>query len=72
MLPIHATRNARTLCTTLLQMNRGAAQDHASKLGIETRICFMDGKAYACTRDYKPARVNLRIENDKVTEAWVG
>jgi hypothetical protein len=54
----------------------GKTVDEAKQLceqaGFQLRLTMEDGKAYICTRDYRTDRVNVHVENGKVTKATIG
>ena len=44
----------------------------AAKAGYEVRVVSVDGEPRAMTMDFRTNRINLEIENDVVTRAYVG
>ena len=48
------------------------AQTKATNDGFTTRITEIDGKSLILTMDLKSNRINFRIRNNKVVEAYTG
>ena len=48
------------------------AEQKASNEGLNTRISEIDGKSLMLTMDAKPNRVNFRIKDNKIIEAYTG
>lgn len=57
---------------TLLGMSETEATAFAEDKGWVVRIAARDGEQFALTMDYNPKRVNLSVENDLVTDVFIG
>lgn len=56
----------------LVGMKEVEAIKKLGDLGVKIRIVSRDGEHFIVTRDFKNDRVNLSIENGKVSKADVG
>ena len=41
-------------------------------LDVPVRVVSKDGESFMLTCDYNPDRINLKIKNGKITEAYCG
>jgi len=57
---------------TLLGMSEQEANSTAVANGWVVRIAARDGEQFALTMDYNPKRVNLTIDNDVVSDVFIG
>jgi len=58
--------------SSLLGLSKEAAIDIIHNHGMKSRVTSEDGKPLIGTRDYRLDRVNLNIEQGKVTKASIG
>lgn len=47
-------------------------QEVKSILDVPIRVVSKDGESFILTCDYNPDRINLKIKNGKITEAYCG
>lgn len=54
----------------------GLPLDEAKRLlkamGASYRVVSVDGNAYIVTADYRPARLNMKVVNNKVSAVYYG
>ena len=53
-------------------MTEAAATDFIASKGSLWRIAARDGKSFILTQDYSEARINLTLNNNQVTDYFVG
>lgn len=56
----------------LIGMSEKEAINFLTLNGLKVRISRRNGMSFILTRDHKIDRVNLIIEDDKVSDAWAG
>jgi hypothetical protein len=57
---------------TLIGMTENGAIAAIAAEGLIARVVARDGEYFMVTEDYSVSRINLEIENDRVTRATVG
>jgi hypothetical protein len=57
---------------TLVGLTLEEARQRAAAKGSTIRVCSRDGVSFPGTADLRPERVDVHVENDKVTAAFIG
>lgn len=56
----------------LIGMDRKKAQEEVQQAGFVYRVVRSNGVAFICTSDFRRERVNVELEDGKVTRVKVG
>lgn len=56
----------------LIGMSFEYVKEASRNLGVPVRKVAEDGRYFVCTADYIPERINVEVENGKVTKAFLG
>jgi len=67
-----AAAPAQEVADTLVGTSAQEAEKAVAAAGLTWRVIAEDGTFNAVTADYDPKRVNVELEDDKVTKATVG
>lgn len=64
--------DTKTFPKNLVGLTEEAAKAKITELGMKVRVRNRDGETFMGTCDYRTDRVNLSIDNGKITNATIG
>lgn len=70
--PSTETTNAENVAAAIMGMTSSDAEKYATDHGVQYRVGEVDGQPQPTTRDYRPDRVTVSLQDDIVIAATVG